>query len=828
MPLRQKLMMSKSSKEYAECLKVVSYYAIEYPHVSFVVKKKNANTSSHGLITDLHTKGGESCTTQNVIEQIFGSSFARSLLPVDAQSLVTEPQSLSNNSKNNNNRNNSNAKNKIALHGYIGNGDTSSHSNASNAKKHNIQILFINHRLVIDTEIRKCIHAQYEAVIPKFSSENAPFVFLSIEIPSHLMDVNVHPTKKEVKFLFSDILIQLLQDTLGKKLKESNHTRIYTAESLQHLLSRQERPEMNMSAKKPLNTKHESNNESVGLGWNANVNVNVNANMNMSQMASSNDKRKDNENTLTRMPAFSPIIKKEHAFEEAGDATATKIGHDNIDAGAETGFGYDDNNGNGNDNNNNNGNGNNKDNSNGGSRGNDVNGDDDIDIVNFSTNANANRSGYETKMESNSDDDMVVEPTNIKMDSTRQEVTTESFAHLFDERGDELYSFQSESKQGNHDSFSQERAQKNVVSLDLSEKINKQIKPKQPKEALVRTDNKQGNLHWYWQNRSGSSFQGPKTVTKSPWGPATKHNNMDVETNQVIAFSNMKNEMSQIFRSNTFVQVQRTSQKQINCSQKYDEMLMDVFHKSVFVGCVDGQSSFRRVMFQHSTKLYLCDAFRISRVFFFEWCVRNVGQFPYIYTLQGCRIYELLLLALDLPESECCGDIKEKAKVAQNITQLLSHPAIAEALKTHFAIEIEKNDKTPASLSSLPCFAVDYMPPLLYLPVFLLRLGTQVQWFENQQENRTHSTSSTEVELSPLLFKQVALEIARFYQIRPPQFYPNNPKEIPWIIEHLLFRNWNKTTNNGWKFHPPTFLRTDGSLLQLACTKQLYKVFERC
>jgi DNA mismatch repair ATPase MutL len=48
-----------------------------------------------------------------------------------------------------------------------------------------------------------------------FFQGSSPFVYLSLEIAPHNVDVNVHPTKHEVFFLHQDIIIEKIQRGLG-------------------------------------------------------------------------------------------------------------------------------------------------------------------------------------------------------------------------------------------------------------------------------------------------------------------------------------------------------------------------------------------------------------------------------------------------------------------------------------------------------------------------------------------------------------------------------------------------------------------------------------
>lgn len=67
-------------------------------------------------------------------------------------------------------------------------------------------ILTFAGRMVECSSLKRAVEIVYAATLPKASK---PFVYMSIILPPEHVDVNVHPTKKEVNFFLEDILSSL-------------------------------------------------------------------------------------------------------------------------------------------------------------------------------------------------------------------------------------------------------------------------------------------------------------------------------------------------------------------------------------------------------------------------------------------------------------------------------------------------------------------------------------------------------------------------------------------------------------------------------------------
>lgn len=102
-------------------------------------------------------------------------------------------------------------------------------TNANYNIKKTTFLLFINHRSVESTNIRRAIEQTYSAFLPK---NGHPFVYLSLEIDPQRVDVNVHPTKREVNFLNEDEIIQAICENIRSKLAAVDMSRTFMTQTL--------------------------------------------------------------------------------------------------------------------------------------------------------------------------------------------------------------------------------------------------------------------------------------------------------------------------------------------------------------------------------------------------------------------------------------------------------------------------------------------------------------------------------------------------------------------------------------------------------------------
>ncbi len=104
----------------------------------------------------------------------------------------------------------------LELRGFIG-------LPSCNRANRNYQKMMINGRSVKDKVIGHAIQQAYDTLVPK---RRFPVVFLFLSIPVQLVDVNVHPSKTEVRFVNShtvhDLVVKGIRATLSSALNRSS------------------------------------------------------------------------------------------------------------------------------------------------------------------------------------------------------------------------------------------------------------------------------------------------------------------------------------------------------------------------------------------------------------------------------------------------------------------------------------------------------------------------------------------------------------------------------------------------------------------------------
>ena len=176
-PVRLKFLKQDYTEE-AVILDIVTKLALANDSISFNLyfdDKLRFKTTGRGDLKE-------------TILNIYGINYVRNLLPVSFKN------------------------NDFSLKGYLGN------STLVRSNKYGI-ITNLNGRNVYMPKINRAINEAYRGFI---APSRYPFVVLNFTIEPELVDVNVHPTKKEVRFSKEDDLIEALLEAIPKSLQNDN------------------------------------------------------------------------------------------------------------------------------------------------------------------------------------------------------------------------------------------------------------------------------------------------------------------------------------------------------------------------------------------------------------------------------------------------------------------------------------------------------------------------------------------------------------------------------------------------------------------------------
>ncbi|XP_039124068.1 DNA mismatch repair protein MLH1 isoform X1 [Dioscorea cayenensis subsp. rotundata] len=186
--------LQNSNDDYPKVVDLISRFAIHYMNVSFSCRKHGANRA------DVHTVAAFS--RLEAIRNVYGVNVARDLLEIT----VSDDNP---------------ACSVFNMDGFV--------SNANYAAKKTTMVLFINDRLVECTALKRAIEVVYSATLPKASK---PFIYMSINLPPEHVDVNIHPTKREVSLLNQESIVDRIQNAIESKLMSSNTTRTFISQPI--------------------------------------------------------------------------------------------------------------------------------------------------------------------------------------------------------------------------------------------------------------------------------------------------------------------------------------------------------------------------------------------------------------------------------------------------------------------------------------------------------------------------------------------------------------------------------------------------------------------
>ncbi|MBT5551817.1 MAG: DNA mismatch repair endonuclease MutL [Nitrospina sp.] len=180
-PARSKFLKGDST-EFSHITQVVTQQALANPNIQFTLTH-NGREVINTLPTDqLHYR----------IAELFGAELAKNLLEVESQS------------------------GDYQLQGYVS-------SPVYTRSNRSAQYCFINGRFVRDKVILHATQQGYSHLLPKGQH---PVMFLYLTMDPHLLDVNVHPSKAEVRFAFQQDVHQFVAHGVRSALENNQQVAV--------------------------------------------------------------------------------------------------------------------------------------------------------------------------------------------------------------------------------------------------------------------------------------------------------------------------------------------------------------------------------------------------------------------------------------------------------------------------------------------------------------------------------------------------------------------------------------------------------------------------
>ncbi|KAL6512140.1 DNA mismatch repair protein [Orobanche gracilis] len=189
--------LQNSADDYPKIVDLICRLAVHHIRVNFSCRKHGAARA------DVHSIATSS--RLDAIRAVYGVSVAQNLMKIEASD--DDPSSSV-----------------FEMDGFI--------SNSNYIAKKITMVLFINDRLVECGALKRSIEIVYSATLPKASKL---FIYMSIKLPPEHIDVNIHPTKREVCLLNQEVIIEKIQSAVELKLRNCNDSRTFQEQRVDSL-----------------------------------------------------------------------------------------------------------------------------------------------------------------------------------------------------------------------------------------------------------------------------------------------------------------------------------------------------------------------------------------------------------------------------------------------------------------------------------------------------------------------------------------------------------------------------------------------------------------
>ena len=162
--------------ELANITDYVNKMALSYPNIKFTL------INNGKILLDTDGKGD----LRKVIYQIYGADVTKKMIEIAGEN------------------------DDYYIHGYI------SYPEMQKSNRNAITTL-VNGRVIKNNELNKIITDAYHTYIPK---DKFPIIVLNIDVDPILIDINIHPTKMDIKFSKMDTLKELVYDEITRQLEK--------------------------------------------------------------------------------------------------------------------------------------------------------------------------------------------------------------------------------------------------------------------------------------------------------------------------------------------------------------------------------------------------------------------------------------------------------------------------------------------------------------------------------------------------------------------------------------------------------------------------------
>jgi len=175
-PARRKFLRSENA-EYRQILRVLDRFALAYPEVDFAL------TNDEQAVFNLRA-----APLDERIAAVLGKHVRDNLIKIEDESAV------------------------LRISGYVGNTELL-------RKTRNDQHLFLNRRAISDRTLIFAVTSAYGELIPR---GQFPLHVLFLELDPEQVDVNVHPTKNEVRFADPNLIFNLVRGAVKRALRSDD------------------------------------------------------------------------------------------------------------------------------------------------------------------------------------------------------------------------------------------------------------------------------------------------------------------------------------------------------------------------------------------------------------------------------------------------------------------------------------------------------------------------------------------------------------------------------------------------------------------------------